>query len=499
MRTNCPDERILRILGGEDPVTEADFFGSERSEEAQRLLTSVLASARAPGSRDAGGRVRPRSAGGAGHSWRGPALIAASMVAAAILLVGVLVNFGSGPGRTTRVTTPWQAGQAFHGGSHGRSGQWQLVDEVLSGTWQQNPSGPPGGGVCPTASACYVMAGHYSSASAATPASESFYASADVGSTWSVFPMPPGFIGTTRLSCAAATVCAAGGTYQGNAVLVSTTDGGHSFVISPLPKGVGTLYALSCPTAAYCGGLAATRTWGGIPHDIPVDASFLSTSDGGNTFADAPIFAGESMHQLVCSSSTSCIVTGQADGPTYKGLGPTTGPSVVGVTTDGGRTWTHGVLPSGLTVTFETPLSCPDAAHCYLAGRAPSAAKPQTTIQIIVTSDNGGLTWTAEPAPASAPHLGIFSMSCPTDNECWVAGNYQAKSSSGDSPVLLGTTNGGATWSRVTFSVPAGAPNYDGQSYIAMGQISCAAANVCVAWGAIAQGSPTAPVYSLRS
>lgn len=63
--------------------------------------------------------------------------------------------------------------------------------------------------------------------------------------------------------------------------------------------------------------------------------------------------------------------------------------------------------------------------------------------------------------------------------------------------MLLGTTNGGTTWSKVTFSVPEGAPNYDGQSYLSMGLISCATANVCAALGAAAQGSPTTPVYSL--
>ena len=117
----------------------------------------------------------------------------------------------------------------------------------------------------------------------------------------------------------------------------------------------------------------------------------------------------------------------------------------------------------------------------------------------VVTTINGGLAWTEEPAPLNAAHIGISSLSCPTDSECWAAGDFQPTPNSGDVPLLLGTTNGGATWSKVTFSVPAGAPNFDHQSYISMGKISCPTATVCVAWGAIAAGSPSAPVYSLRS
>jgi photosystem II stability/assembly factor-like uncharacterized protein len=337
------------------------------------------------------------------------------------------------------------------------------------------------------------MAGQYASASAAGAESESFYASTDIGATWTVLPMPTGFVATTNLSCAAATACAAGGTYQGQPVLVSTTDGGHSFTISPLPTGMGTLYTLSCPTAGFCGGLVATTTWKGLPPNIPIDATFLSTSDGGKTFADAAIFTGDSMHSLVCSSVADCTAIGNQDDPASIGEGL----SVAAVTTDGGRTWTKGAFPTGFNAAYSSPLSCPDASHCFAAGRIPgSAPDPQQSVQDVATTNNGGLTWTENPVPTNVPGLGIFALSCPTDTECWAAG-FAQNSSGGSSSVLLGTMNGGATWSRVTFSVPAAAPNYDGQSFIAIGSISCGTADVCVAWGAIAQGSPSAPVYSL--
>jgi hypothetical protein len=62
--------------------------------------------------------------------------------------------------------------------------------------------------------------------------------------------------------------------------------------------------------------------------------------------------------------------------------------------------------------------------------------------------------------------------------------------------MVLGTTNGGLTWSRVTFRVPGTAPNFYGQSYLSIGSIDCPSAAVCVVLGVGAQCSPYIPTYS---
>lgn len=67
----------------------------------------------------------------------------------------------------------------------------------------------------------------------------------------------------------------------------------------------------------------------------------------------------------------------------------------------------------------------------------------------------------------------------------------------GGSSMVLGTTDGGSTWSKVTFSVPTSAPNYERQSYLSIKSIDCPAAGVCVALGIGAQNSPSIPTYSL--
>jgi hypothetical protein len=374
--------------------------------------------------------------------------------------------------------------------------------------------------------------------------------SSDLGSTWSVLPMPHGFASTSPISCGSASVCAAGGTYDGYSVLAITHDAGHSFIIAPLPKGVGSLNRLTCPTANYCAGLASH----GIPGATPIDATFLSTSNGGSSFSDSPILTGDSMLSLSCSSSLDCTTVGTNDA---LGLNdPTAG--VAARTTDGGDTWVAGTFPAGFGIDNFSSLSCADALHCSVDGnisitvvnppqcgspppgtttttplaaqspavRAISRAEEQAAaagiakesqsktngyscrsggedlVGDISSTNDGGLSWTPDPMPADVPQPQFSDLSCTTDSQCWAVGSDAVPQQIGNtfdesSSMLLGTTDGGATWSRVTFSVPTNAPNYDGQSYLSIGSIDCPSAGVCAANGVTAQSSPSAPFYSL--
>ena len=288
-------------------------------------------------------------------------------VAATILLVvGLVVFVGGGSGLARPVTSPWHSGHPFaiaaKPSTH-KGGWWRLVDDLLSGTWRQNTSGPPPGYLdCPSTSACYVMSGRYPSAMPGAPLlSESLYVSTDLGSTWSVLPMPSGFAPTTPLTCGGPSDCEVGGTYNGQSVLVTTSDGGHTFTIDPLPSGVGTLYQLSCPTSRFCGGLVATSA---NENDVPIDATFLSTNDGGANFTDAPIEAGDSIQEIACTTNLNCTVVGTNDAV---GMNDWTA-GVAAVTTDGGQNWATGVLPAGFGVSYLSTLSCADALHCLLTG-----------------------------------------------------------------------------------------------------------------------------------
>src|SRR5665213_1115790 len=453
--------------------------------------------------------------------------IAVTGVAAAVVLVVGLLTLG-GSGSNGQVTVPSQAGRALGGSSHGsaaslHTGTWQILDASVKGVWQQNVSGPPGAYLaCPSASICYQMSGQSPSALAGAPLlSESLYFSNDAGATWTAYPMPSGFAPTSPISCGGPKSCAAGGTYGGGSVLVSTQDGGHSFSISPVPQNVGSFVTIDCTAINVCSGLAANRLYV-AGHS---DATFLSTADGGTTFTDTPIIPCESMESLSCASPLDCTAVGTSDAMGVNDL--TAG--VVATTSDGGHTWVPGSLPVGFGISQGSEISCGDAHHCSVSGNIsiaipnppqcsslpPAANKSATsgggfscnpngltTSGDIASTVDGGRTWTPDPLPSEIAQPNFTSISCPTARECWAAGSAAAAIQAGTShieggPILLGTTNGGSSWSPVRFTVPRNAPNYDGQSYLSIGFITCPSVHTCIANGATAQGSPTAPIYTL--
>lgn len=480
---------------------------------------------------------------------------------AALLLVGAAGGTFSalrGGGLGGPVTTPWQPAHVLGvpASAHERAGTWRLVDALLTGTWLQNDYGPPPGFFsCSPDGTCFVLAGKYASASAAAPLSESLYVTTNEGATWSVLALPSGLLSTTPLECSGAQWCATGGTYNGQPALVVTRDGGHSFTIDPLPAGVGTLQSLSCPSAGACLGLVAV---GNAP---PTDATLVVTDDGGSTIHDEPILAGDSMTDLVCSSITDCTVVGSTSASatdlvpvgvsavtTDQGRNWTKGavPAGFGIDTrmsslacaDAQHCFVTGAIP----IPNQNPPQCAStsgsnnfkpttpASSTALPKMSPQVAaiskveaqvastavakndaashdfgctnEPYTNVGDIATSSDGGLTWTPEMLPTNVPSPRFSGISCPTATECWAAGTEliaetAGKSTDMSSPVLIGTTDGGTTWSKVVFSVPSTAPNATGQSYLSMGSVTCPTTSVCLARGAAAQNAPYAPVYSL--
>jgi len=506
--------------------------------------------------------------------FRGRVVVTVSVAFAMILLVGVLVSIVGGSNRlNSPITTSWQSGKSLITNQVGdtglpRHGTWLLADGSLSGTWQQIPVGPPGVGVtCPTSSACYEMNVITAAPVENSPLlSVSFYASTDDGMTWTEYSMPSGFSPTTSLSCGSNSNCDSGGTYNGQSVLVSTTNGGHSFTVAPLPSTVGTLLSLSCSSGQFCGGLASVEAPyspiyhpGALGESHPTNATFLSTNDNGSTFTSTEISAGNSLWTLECTSSLNCVALGDqgssSDGTTDWAEG------VVETTNDGGNTWSSAIMPTGFAVGHDSILSCADSLHCSVTGLisvpfenspacaakkpysnsppplretagAPNAAietivqfesslitsanleatpntqgfgcswPPQNSISDIMSTTDGGNTWTPEQFPANVQAPNIYGLSCPTDNECWASGydntaqQVPGGTSNGES-ILLGTTDGGAAWSTVTFNAPPGTPSFESAFGDGIGRISCPTANVCVANGVGIADAASLPFYRL--
>lgn len=297
------------------------------------------------------------------------------------------------------------------------------------------------------------------------------------------------------------------------------------------------------------------------PEGAPVGATFLVTGDGGTTFTDEPIVQGDSMTTLACTSSLECVSVGSAEGaprsPGTTAVGavttdggrswqPSHFPSGFGVhATSTQLSCTgadHCMLLGDVPVRMDNPPQCPSTPPQPMSvpARAPSTAPPSmsptvqaisaaesalrtqanrvaassahsfgcgypntwTTVSDMATTTDGGRTWTPRPLPSNVPSPFLTGLACSTASDCWVAGQEEVAQTVGTgtdmaSPVLLGTADGGGSWSKVTFSVPATAPNPTGQSYLNIGSVSCPSARVCVAGGAAVANATTAPVYRL--
>jgi hypothetical protein len=89
---------------------------------------------------------------------------------------------------------------------------------------------------------------------------------------------------------------------------------------------------------------------------------------------------------------------------------------------------------------------------------------------------------------------------------CWIASEETVPQqngtggTNGGSPVVLGTSDSGATWTNETFTIPAGAPEDVGQdSYMTVGKISCPRTSTCVGLGLSDRGSVSTPVYGYQA
>jgi hypothetical protein len=477
-------------------------------------------------------------------------------LAAAVVVVigGMALSTGLSRSDSGIRTTPWNAARVLPGKGESIAGKraigsWELVGDVVSTGWQQNTVGPPPANItCPGITACYALAGDYATPYANAPLlSESLYVTGDLGSTWSLLPMPSGFDPTSGLMCADSSNCSAGGTLSGSSVFITTTDSGHQWTIIPLTVTPGyQLFELSCSSESACQGVVGP-SWAaqymskgvGLLTPRPPQELFVTTSNAGRTWASTPFPPSYWVSTLACPEASDCVVMGiskvayepvskqqlEEYPPTTRNKIPKRYPDAVGYfvqsTKDDGATWQNGTLPQAAG--FPSKLSCatssdcaaldlatiPNPSPCLSNGSVPGGENScfgGTTVAVsdVVTTSDGGVTWQARTFPATVPLPTMSALYCPSSNECWVTGSEAVpqvigRLHDGGSSVILHTTDGGLTWSRTTFAVPAGAPNPYGQSFTNINSISCPTPNTCIALGESAQSAKTTPVYSYVS
>jgi photosystem II stability/assembly factor-like uncharacterized protein len=411
---------------------------------------------------------------------------AGGTVALACLLVAGLVaaSFAAmTPGRRTAA------------GSSGRRTTWRLVSDVsaASSSWQVlSPSGyeQTFSLVCPSETTCY-----------ADSVDGQLEYTHDGGSAWQRATGTGTATSLPQISCVDAQDCDVLAEIAGSgSTFLMTTDGGQTWTSRPGPAlppnpsqngpaaGFPGLAAMSCATISSCVVIAYD---GASSASSPSEV--FTTSDGGASWSRSTLpspASGEFVPSGLSCSGTTCVAVGSfglwqsESGSGGRALGLRSLGGAAYTSNDGGATWSASPAPpyGG----FGTSLTCPDAADCYVL--SPSA---------VFETEDGGQAWhqastSGLPGTSgSSSGWNFISMSCATSSSCWLTGAGPSASPSVNSPtphsisigqaqgLLASTADGGSTWALST--EPAGVGGVI--------DVSCPDASTCFALGVEQTGS----------
>jgi hypothetical protein len=370
---------------------------------------------------------------------------------------------------------------------------------------------------CPSATWCVTVGGYQDTA-------DRFYGLIETGygSTWSATVAPePSNAGTdgdneesagfggfdytgTPVSCASTTSCVAVGSYQDTNGfeygLIDMWNGASwTAVQAPVPNNTGndgdgdqdvSLVSVSCPSAGWCVATGSYEDSSG--HTF----ALLETLSGGAwTGVAAPqpsTIGGEStqdsfLESVECLSTTSCEAVGSfedASGFEY-GL----------IDTLSGSSWSATAAPepsnSGTDADthqdgYLTSVSCSSNTSCAAVGQYDDTSGMASPLMNTLS----GASWSAAPAtePTNAgndtdghQYGSLHSVSCPAPTNCVAVGEY--RDPSGNAFGLIEMWNGSA-WNPISAPEPANAGSTTGgASYPILENVSCPAANSCLAVG----------------
>jgi photosystem II stability/assembly factor-like uncharacterized protein len=152
---------------------------------------------------------------------------------------------------------------------------------------------------------------------------------------------------------------------------------------------------------------------------------------------------------VTCPSASLCVAVG----------GDSSLSAVVASSNDNGNSWNTSTVPAG-TPEMKS-VSCSSASECVAVGSG-----------VAITSSDGGATWSAHSIPTD--NTGLLSVSCPSGSETCVAVGVIPNDGGPLNGVIVTSNDGGATWSAPTTKFPLGA----------IGGVSCSSSTFCVAVGA---------------
>ena len=305
------------------------------------------------------------------------------------------------------------------------------------------------GVACPSSGDCYIV-----SSGGATGI---IFATVNGGSTWVSQAVPAAIDSLQAISCESTLDCVAVG-QSPEPVILSTSNGGTTWTSEAVPAKVELIQDVDCEPA-FCvavgeGSFAGTSdllltstdggtTWtaygvgsdaaGGGLSDVActstsdclaTDGSIYETNDTGSVWTEQTLPTGPvGLTSIACPSVTECFTTDDVLGP---------GTDQIGVTTNGGASWSSQAIPA----VFLHDVACPSTTDCVAVGDAGNGTAAT------LTTDDAGTTWVSEPNPDTDDGgVGLLSISCPSTSVCFATGDG----------TLITTDNGGVTWTALTF------------------------------------------------
>jgi hypothetical protein len=314
---------------------------------------------------------------------------------------------------------------------------------------------------CATAELCWAV-GSTAGVSGA-PNGAALIATTDGGATWTGQPIPPTVGYLSAIACSDRHHCTAvGQTTSGQAAVITTTTGGAIWTQQAAPAGVLDITTVSCETDRRC--LAVGSTAGGV-------VALVSVTPGSAWTA-----AGSLPATVSGATGVSCIGDQQCWVTVHTSVDADHVAGAVALTSDGGTTWTVVPTPTGIGYL--------NAVSCLPGSGGGSGAAPFTSSTGDVASPSPVTSGTAATTPSATTPPVTTAPIAPTTTapvvgaagvRCTVVGTTAATLDGARSGrgVLLTTDNGGATWTRPV--VPA--------TTAALTGVSCTAVGTCIAVG----------------
>jgi photosystem II stability/assembly factor-like uncharacterized protein len=305
---------------------------------------------------------------------------------------------------------------------------------------------------CPSASTCYAVGASSGTtpwygkfiASGAWGAVNTIFKSTDGGQSW--FPSNSDMYSIACTSTPTCMTVGAGGRER------RTTDGGNTWTdVATAPGNNKPLTQIECPSGSVC-------------YAVGDRGNVMKSTDGGQTWAwEFGATYGNPMYGLSCPDANTCYAT-DIYAHVFK-------------TTDGGTTWAAQTTP--ITTPYTpvvaetggpnpwgglTGISCSDANTCvgvgiYATVTGQTNPNPDPPI---VTTTNGGTTWTRQVSGAGTGNFLQAVFCLPGTTTCWAVGRAGK---------ILTTTNL-TTWTAQT----SGTTNY-------LNSVFCTSTTFCIAVG----------------